>query len=108
MLKLKHLNIQMKNKKHNDKYGFIAQELQKHLPKEFNHIVQENKDKHSDDKFLSINYMKVNLLLWGALQEEMAKTEYLESKLFETIARVEALEKPKAKSKAKAKAKNVD
>ena len=94
--------------KHNDKYGFIAQELQKHLPKEFNHIVQENKDKHSDDKFLSINYMKVNLLLWGALQEEMAKTEYLESKLFETIARVEALEKPKAKSKAKAKAKNVD
>ena len=46
--------------------------------------------------------------LWKALQEEMAKTEYLESKLFETIARVEALEKPKAKSKAKAKAKNVD
>ena len=103
----------------NDKYGFIAQELQKHLPKEFNHIVKENKDKKSDDTFLSINYMKVNLLLWGALQEEMAKTEYLESKLFETIARVEALEKqlsqsessfgqaPKPKPKAKAKSKNV-
>ena len=94
--------------KHNDKYGFIAQQLQENLPKEFNHIVKENKEKNSDDKYLSINYMKVNLLLWGALQEEMAKTEYLESKLFETIARVEALEKPKAKSKAKAKAKNVD
>ena len=94
--------------KHNDKYGFIAQELLENLPKEFNHIVKENKEKDSDDKYLSINYMKVNLLLWGALQEEMAKTEYLESKLFETIARVEALEKPKAKSKAKAKAKNVD
>ena len=87
--------------KNNDKYGFIAQELQKHLPKEFNHIVQENKDKHSDDKYLSINYMKVSLLLWGALQEEIAKTEYLESKLFETIARVEALEKPKKRTTTK-------
>ena len=94
--------------KHNDKYGFIAQELLENLPKEFNHIVKENKEKDSDDKYLSINYMKVNLLLWGALQEEMAKTEYLESKLFETIARVEALEKPKAKAKSKSKAKNVD
>ena len=44
--------------KNNDKYGFIAQELQMHLPKELNHIVQDIEDKHSDDKFLSINYMK--------------------------------------------------
>ena len=84
MLKLKLLNIRMKNIKNNDKYGFIAQQLQEHLPTEFKNIVKENKDKHSDDIFLSINYMKMNLLLWGALQEEMAKTEYLESKLFET------------------------
>ena len=102
-VKIKTFEYKDEKYKNNDKYGFIAQELQKHLPKEFNHIVQENKDKHSDDTFLSINYMKVNLLLWGALQEEMAKTEYLESKLFETIARVEALEKPKAKAKAKSK-----
>ena len=27
----------------NDKYGFIAQELQKHLPKELNNIVKETK-----------------------------------------------------------------
>ena len=108
--------------KNNDKYGMIAQDLRAHLPKEFKSIVKENKEKDSDDKYLSINYMKVNLLLWGALQEEMAKTEYLESKLFETIARVEALEKrlsqsesslgqspkPKAKAKAKSKAKNID
>ena len=94
--------------KNNDKYGFIAQELLENLPNEFKSIVKENKDKHSDDKYLSINYMKVNLLLWGALQEEIAKTEYLESKLFETIARVEALEKPKPKAKSKSKAKNVD
>ena len=94
--------------KNNDKYGFIAQQLQENLPKEFSNIVKENKEKDSDDKFLSINYMKLSVILWGALQEEMAKTEYLESKLFETIARVEALEKPKPKAKSKSKAKNVD
>ena len=33
----------------------------------------------------------------------MANSGYLESKLFETIARVEALEKPKAKAKPKSK-----
>ena len=92
----------------NDKYGMIAQDLRAHLPKEFKSIVKENKEKDSDDKYLSINYMKVNLSLWGALQEEMAKTEYLESKLFEPIARVEALEKPKPKAKSKSKAQNVD
>ena len=89
--------------KNNDKYGFIAQELLENLPNEFKSIVKENKDKHSDDKYLSINYMKINLLLWGCCQEQQSKIEHLESKLFETIARVEALEKPKAKSKAKAK-----
>ena len=94
--------------KNNDKYGMIAQDLRAHLPKEFKSIVKENKEKDSDDKYLSINYMKVNLSLWGALQEEMAKTEYLDSKLFEPIARVEALEKPKPKAKSKSKAQNVD
>ena len=95
--------------KNNDKYGFIAQELQKHLPKEFNHIVQENQEKHSDDKYLSINYMKVNLLLWGALQEEINKREHIESRLFELEDIVKEMRgkkttKPKAKAKSKTKA----
>ena len=97
--------------KDNDKYGFIAQELQKHLPKEFNHIVKENKEKKSDDKFLSINYMKVNLLLWGALQEEINKREHIESRLFELEDIVKEMRgkgkggeaKPKGKAKAKSK-----
>ena len=92
--------------KDNDKYGFIAQELQKHLPKEFNHIVKENKEKDSDDKYLSINYMKVNLLLWGCCQEQQSKIEHLESRLFELEDIVKELKddkKPKPKSKAKAK-----
>ena len=37
--------------KTNDNYGFIAQELKEHLPKECKNIVKENKDKTSDDKF---------------------------------------------------------
>ena len=99
--------------KNNDKYGFIAQNLLANLPKEFKSIVKENKEKDSDDKYLSINYMKVNLLLWGCCQEQQSKIEHLESRLFEAEDEIKALRgkgkgetKPKAKSKSKAK--NVD
>ena len=99
--------------KNNDKYGFIAQNLLANLPKEFKSIVKENKEKDSDDKYLSINYMKVNLLLWGALQEQIELVSKLESRLFEAEDEIKALRgkgkgetKPKAKSKSKAK--NVD
>ena len=94
--------------KNNDKYGFIAQELQEHLPKEFNHIVKENKEKNSDDKYLSINYMKVNLLLWGALQETLTKVEHLESSVYELQEELKDVKKPKPKSKAKAKAEKIN
>ena len=92
--------------KDNDKYGFIAQELQKHLPKEFNHIVKENKEKDSDDKYLSINYMKVNLLLWGCCQELLTKVEHLESSVYELQEELKEYKKPTPKSKAKAKSKS--
>ena len=55
--------------KTNDNYGFIAQELKEHLPKECNNIVKENKVKNEDETFLSINYMKLSVVLWKALQE---------------------------------------
>ena len=98
--------------KNNDKYGFIAQELLENLPNEFKSIVKENKDKHSDDKYLSINYMKINLLLWGCCQEQQSKIEHLEARLFELEDIVKEMrgkgkgEKPKPK--AKSKNKNVD
>ena len=98
--------------KNNDKYGFIAQELLENLPKEFRNMVKENKEKDSDDKYLSINYMKVNLLLWGCCQEQQSKIEHLESRLFELEDIVKEMrgkskgEKPKPK--AKNKSKNVD
>ena len=95
--------------KTNDNYGFIAQELKEHLPKECKNIVKENKDKTSDDKFLSINYMKLSVVLWKALQEEINKREHIESRLFELEDIVKEMRgkkttKPKAKAKSKTKA----
>ena len=99
--------------KTNDNYGFIAQELKEHLPKECKNIVKENKVKNEDETFLSINYMKLSVVLWGALQETLNKVGHLESRLFEAEDEIKALKgkgkgeaKPKAKSKSKAK--NVD
>ena len=98
--------------KNNDKYGFIAQELLENLPNEFKSIVKENKDKHSDDKYLSINYMKINLLLWGCCQEQQSKIEHLEARLFELEDIVREMrgkgKGQKPKPKAKSKNKNVD
>ena len=92
--------------KYNDKYGFIAQHLQKHLPKEFDNIVKETKPKKDEEEaYLSINYMKLSLVLWGALQETLNKVEHLEASVYELQNGVKKV-KPKAKSKSKAK--NVD
>ena len=93
--------------KTNDNYGFIAQHLLQNLPKEFKSIVKETKDKQSDETFLSINYMKINLILWGALQETLNKVEHLESSVYELQEEIKEI-KGKGKAKSKAKAKNVD
>ena len=70
--------------KNSDKYGFIAQHLQKHLPKEFNNIVKETKPKKDEgEAYLSINYMKLSVVLWGALQETLTKVEHLEASVYE-------------------------
>ena len=66
-----------------DKYGFIAQQLLENLPEEMKGIVREVKDRDSDDKFLTINYMKLSVILWKSLQEEMKKREHIEARLFE-------------------------
>ena len=91
----------------NDKYGFIAQQLLENLPEEMKGIVREVKDRDSDDKFLTINYMKLSVILWKSLQEEMKKREHIEARLFEVEDAIKELKgKGKAKSKAKAKAKS--
>ena len=101
--------------KNNDKYGFIAQELLEHLPKEFDNIVKETKPKKDEgEAYLSINYMKLSVVLWKCCQEQQSKIEHLESRLFELEDIVKDMrgkgkgEKPKPKAKSKSKAKNVD
>ena len=95
--------------KTNDNYGFIAQELKEHLPKECKNIVKENKDKTSDDKILSINYMKLSVVLWKCCQEQQSKIEHLEASIYEMMEDIKELKgkkttKPKAKAKSKTKA----
>ena len=102
-IKVKTFNYK-EDKKKKKNIGFIAQDVIKKVPTKFEAVVNDYGD------YMGLDYGKMSSILWKALQEEMTKTKYLESKLFETIARVEALEKskPKAKSKSKSKAKNVD
>ena len=87
------------DKKKKNNIGFIAQEVKEVIPHKFETVVSDS------GEFMGIDYGKMSAILWKALQEEMAKTQYLESKISETIARVEALEKSTPKSKAKAKSK---
>ena len=96
---VKKVEVKTYNMKNDDKkkshIGFVAQDVKEILPKKFEAVVND------DGEHMGINYGKMSAILWKALQEEMAKTEYLESKLFETIARVEALEKPKKRTTTK-------
>ena len=111
-VKIKTFEYKDEKYKNSDKYGFIAQHLQKHLPKEFKNIVKETKPKrHEGEAYLSINYMKLSVVLWGALQETLTKVEHLESRLFELEDIVKEMRgkgkgeaTPKAKAKSKEKA----
>ena len=83
-VKIKTFEYKDEKYKKSDKYGFIAQHLQKHLPKEFDNIVKETKPKKDEgEAYLSINYMKLSVVLWGALQETLNKVEHLEASVYE-------------------------
>ena len=100
-VKIKTFEYKDEKYKDSDKYGFIAQHLQKHLPKEFDNIVKETKSKKDEgEAYLSINYMKLSVVLWGALQETLNKVEHLEASVYELQ---NGVKKPKPKAKAKTK-----
>ena len=123
-VKIKTFEYKDEKFKYNDKYGFIAQHLQKHLPKEFDNIVKETKPKKDEgEPYLSINYMKLSLVLWGCCQEQQSKIENLEARLFEVediikelkgkgkgdaSPEARVLRDAKPKAKVKSKSKNVD
>ena len=75
----------------------VAQELLEHLPKAMKGIVKENKDRDTDETFLSINYMKTSLILWKGLQESITKKEHLEAKMFEMMTEIKELKEHKPK-----------
>ena len=101
-VKIKTFEYKDEKYKNNDKYGFIAQDLLEHLPKEFDNIVKETKPKKDEgDPYLSINYMKLSLVLWGALQETLNKVEHLEASVYELQEQLKDNKKPKAKAKSK-------
>ena len=108
-VKIKTFEYKDEKYKKSDKYGFIAQHLQKHLPKEFDNIVKETKPKKDEgEAYLSINYMKLSVVLWGALQETLTKVEHLEASMYEMMEDIKELKgkkttKPKAKAKSKTK-----
>ena len=100
-VKVKTFDYKDEKYKDSDKYGMIAQDLLSHLPKEFKNIVRETKPKKDEgEAYLSINYMKLSVVLWGALQETLNKVEHLEASEYELQNGVKT---PKAKAKAKAK-----
>ena len=84
-----------------DKYGFIAQELLENLPIQMKGKVREVKERDSDDNILTINYMKLSVILWKCLQEEVRKREHIEARLFELEDAVKDLKTPKAKTRSK-------
>ena len=105
-VKIKTFEYKDEKYKNSDKYGFIAQHLQKHLPKEFDNIVKETKPKKDEgEAYLSINYMKLSVVLWGALQETLTKVEHLEASVYELQEELKDSKKPTPKSKAKSKGK---
>ena len=108
-VKIKTFKYKDKKYKDNDQYGMVAQELLENLPKAMKGIVKENKDKDTEETFLSINYMKTSLILWKALQESMTKISHLEASVYELQEAVKELKgKGKGKAKAKAKSKSKD
>ena len=100
-IKVKTYNLKHDEKKKNH-IGFIADELQEILPKQFEAIVD------TSGEFLGINYGKMTAVLTKALQETLNKVEHLEASMYEMMEEIKELKgkkttKPKAKAKSKVK-----
>ena len=104
--------FEYKDEKHGKgvQFGFVANDLLEELPDVFSKIVGQDKDGN-----YNINHIKLSVILWKALQEQILKNEekdykieHLEARLFEVEDIIKDLKgkkttKPKAKAKSKAK-----
>lgn len=113
-MKIKPKTFKMKDEKeigiNKNHLGFIADEIKEVIPKEFENIVNEN-----DEGIKMLNYIKMNAMLWGCVQQQVSRSETYWSKMQEQQQKIEWLEasvyelqeamknliKPKAKAKAK-------
>ena len=89
--------------------GFLAEEVEQNIPKDVENIIFDG-DGSEDASGLSrdvkkLNYVKLNGILWGCVQQQQQKIEHLEACMFEMMEEIEEL-KGKGKAKAKAKAKS--
>ena len=105
-VKVKTFEYNDKKYDNNDKIGFIAQELSSALPEEFKDIVKDTKLKGEDETFKTINYMKLSVVLWKGLQEEIQLRENIESRVFELENIVKELQKPKTRTRKTATTEN--
>ena len=102
--------FEYKDEKHGKgvQFGFVANDLLEELPDVFSKIVGQDKDGN-----YNINHIKLSVILWKALQEQILKNEekdykieHLEARLFEIediIKELKGKKTTKPKSKAKAK-----
>ena len=105
--------FEYKDEKHGKgvQFGFVANDLLEELPDVFSKVIGQDKDGN-----YNINHIKLSVILWKALQEQILKNEekdykieHLEARLFEVEDIIKELKgkkttKPKAKAKSKEKA----
>ena len=81
--------------------GFVADEIESVMPKDFENIVMEN-----DEGIKQLNCVKLSSVLWGCVKEQQTKIEHLEATMFEMMEEIKEMKKPKPKSKPKKKSKD--
>ena len=105
--------FEYKDEKHGKgvQFGFVANDLLEELPDVFSKVIGQDKGGN-----YNINHIKLSVILWKALQEQILKNEekdykieHLEARLFEVEDIIKELKgkkttKPKAKAKSKEKA----
>ena len=75
--------------------GFIAQDIpSSKMPKHWTKIVM----KDTDDEYLRLNYIKMNVILWGAVQEMMKEITHLKGEITKLKGKGKGDEKGEGKS----------
>ena len=78
--------------------GFIAQDIpNSKMPKHWSKMVM----KDNDDEYLRLNYIKMNVVLWGAVQEMMKEITHLKGEITKLKGKGKGDEKEEGKGKGK-------